>query len=212
MQQIKRDYEAFYAQGGWDYEPEREKRFLQDRVVTPLGLRPGARILDLGCGIGLFSGLFHELDFEAVGVDLSPTGIAHARKHHPGPTFLNLDAAQALDHFEPASFDMVYIRGMSWYHYELDGVNKLGIDVPAWTAEFCSLVKPGGVFLLQIKTDMTGAQPEAGVHHNRVSQFRALFAPLGNTVLVTDWDGRPLVSDADGEASGRNIIIAARLP
>ncbi len=39
-----------------------------------------------------------------------------------------------------------------------------------------------------------------------------LFAPLGEIVLVTDWDGRPLADNRDGQASGRSIVIATRKP
>ena len=210
MQTLKRDYEAFYSQGGWDYDPELERAFLKERLIDPLGLKPGAKLLDLGCGIGLFAGLFHDWGFDVVGADQSPAGIAHAKAHYPGPEFLQCDAAEVVERFAPGSFDVIFVRGMSWYHYELDGVNKHGIDVPAWTRRFFELLVPGGIFILQIKTDFTGTKPAEGVYHCKVSEFVALFAPLGEIVLLTDWAGTALETDEDGLRSGKKVIIATR--
>ena len=72
------------------------------------------------------------------------------------------------------------------------------------------MLAPNGHFILQIKTDFSGRRPESGVYHLEVDEFRRHFAPFGEIRLVTDWDGRPLASNADGAASGRNIVIATR--
>ncbi len=207
---LTRDYEAFYSEGGWTYDADTERAFLEQRIIAPLGLAPGARLLDFGCGIGLFAGLFHELGFTVTGVDLSAAGIAHAQAHHPGPAFLNLDGDAALARFAPASFDVVYVRGMSWYHYELDGVNKHGVDVPQKTAALFERLVPGGHFILQIKTDFSGRRPEEGVYHLKRDAFVRHFEPHGDIRLVTDWNGVALASDADGERSGAKIIIATQ--
>lgn len=207
---LKRDYDKFYAEGGWNFDIERERRFLRDRIISPLGLRAGGRVLDLGCGMGHFSNLFHEAGFEVVGLDRSEAGIAHASSTYPGPEFVHADADAVFDRFPPESLDVVFIRGMSWYHYELNEPNKHGVDVPEKTRRLFRLLVPDGHFILQIKTDFSGARPSEGVYHLEVDEFRRLFAPLGEIVLVTDWDGTPLADNRDGAASGRNIVIATR--
>lgn len=207
---LTKDYEAFYADGGWRYDYNRERDFLKDRIIAPLELRTGMRLMDLGCGMGLFSSLFHELGFDVTGVDRSQTGIANANAKFPGPEFICTDASEIMERFEPESFDILYIRGMSWYHYEQTTVNKHGVDVPERTRDFFRLLVPGGIFILQIKTDFTGSRPPAGVHHNAVDDYVGLFDPLGEIVLLTDWDGTPLKTNKDGEMSGKNVIIATR--
>ncbi|SOD73003.1 methyltransferase family protein [Jatrophihabitans sp. GAS493] len=44
-------------------------------------------VLDLGCGPGYWSGYLYSLGVDVTGVDLVPEFIAHARTHHPGPTY-----------------------------------------------------------------------------------------------------------------------------
>ena len=195
---LKRDYNKFYTKGGWNFDIERERKFISERLVDPLGLRAGSRILDLGCGMGHFSHLLHEAGFDVTGLDRSEAGIAHARTSYPGPAFLNADAEEVFERFAPESLDVVFVRGMSWYHYELNETNKHGVDVPEKTRRLFGLLVPGGHFILQIKTDFSGARPEEGVYHLEVDEFRRLFAPLGEIVLVTDWDGTPLADNRDG--------------
>jgi SAM-dependent methyltransferase len=52
-----------------------------DRTAAALTLRPGARLLDAGCGTGQFALAFAARGIEVVAVDLSPAMLAHARRH-----------------------------------------------------------------------------------------------------------------------------------
>jgi len=212
QQGLTRDYEAFYADGGWKYDRDREFQFLKDRIIDPLGLQPGQKLLDFGCGMGLFAGLFHEHGFEVTAVDLSPEGIANGKANFPDVAYHNMDGNGVFDLVAPESLDVIFVRGMSWYHYELNSVNKHGVDVPAKTRALFGLLKPGGHFILQIKTDFTGTRPAEGVYLLEVDEFVRHFEPLGDIRLVTDWAGTPLKTNEDGRASGKKIIIATQKP
>ena len=48
-------------------------------MVATLGLEAGARVLDLGCGPGLYSIALAERGLDVTGVDLSASSVAHAR-------------------------------------------------------------------------------------------------------------------------------------
>jgi SAM-dependent methyltransferase len=52
-----------------------------ERTAAALALRPGARLLDAGCGTGQFALAFAARGLEVVGVDLSPAMLARARRH-----------------------------------------------------------------------------------------------------------------------------------
>jgi SAM-dependent methyltransferase len=51
-----------------------------DHLVTALEVTPGSRILDLGCGPGLYATQFARRGLLVTGVDLSPVSVTHARK------------------------------------------------------------------------------------------------------------------------------------
>ncbi|GIF04866.1 class I SAM-dependent methyltransferase [Actinoplanes siamensis] len=53
-----------------------------DIIGRHLTIRPG-RVLDLGCGPGHLTGHLRSLGVDAVGVDMVPEFIAHARATHP---------------------------------------------------------------------------------------------------------------------------------
>jgi SAM-dependent methyltransferase len=57
---------------------ERERQLVW--LWAKLGLQPGARVLDLTCGPGLYAVALAERGAEVVGVDFGPASIAHARQ------------------------------------------------------------------------------------------------------------------------------------
>ena len=64
-----------------------------DFVVDHLGLTPGARVLDVGCGPGRHAHELARRGIEVHGVDISETFVELARADAPsGATFERLDA------------------------------------------------------------------------------------------------------------------------
>jgi ubiquinone/menaquinone biosynthesis C-methylase UbiE len=49
-------------------------------IIRQLGLRPGQRVLDLGCGPGLYCERLARRGLEVVGIDFSPRSIEHAQQ------------------------------------------------------------------------------------------------------------------------------------
>lgn len=203
-------YNGFYSKGGWKYNSWWQKRLLNKTIIKPLKLQRGSKILELGCGMGIHSHLLHQLGFKVVGVDVSEIGIDYAKKNFSGPSFFNLDAANLSSEFEYESFDIILIRGMSWYHYELNGENKHGVNVPDCTKDFFRFLAPQGLFILQIKTDFSGSRPADKVHNNKLQDYVDLFSPLGKVIYISDWKGKVINNEKDAEKSKKNIIIATQ--
>lgn len=60
------------------------------RLVDFIGqhLRPGSRLLDLGCGPGLYTSLLAERHIDVTGIDINEASIEYAREKQPGLRYL----------------------------------------------------------------------------------------------------------------------------
>ncbi|HWP33803.1 MAG TPA: methyltransferase domain-containing protein [Solirubrobacterales bacterium] len=65
-------------------------------AIELLGLRPGDRVLDAGCGLGRFVAALAAQGIDAWGVDISEIAIAEAKRAYPGPTYLVADLMKPL--------------------------------------------------------------------------------------------------------------------
>lgn len=82
------------------------------RLVDAM-VRPGARILDAGCGQGRVGAVLHARGHQVVGVDADAQLIEAARTDHPGPVWLVADLSE-LDLSAagvPEPFDAVVAAG-----------------------------------------------------------------------------------------------------
>jgi SAM-dependent methyltransferase len=84
------------------------------RVLLDAGLRPGMRVADLGCGVGMTTSLLAELvgpSGQVVGIDFSGAQLAQARERLHGSANVRFVEASATDTgLPPESFDLVYSR------------------------------------------------------------------------------------------------------
>ena len=96
------------------------------------------RVLDLGCGPGQWTAHLHALGVDVAGVDLVPDFVAHARAHHPGPTF-RLGSMTELD--EP---DHSLAGILSWY----STIHLPPDELDAVLAGFRRLLRPDGVLVI----------------------------------------------------------------
>ncbi|PYI93052.1 MAG: SAM-dependent methyltransferase [Verrucomicrobia bacterium] len=101
-------------------------------------LRPGLRVLDVGCGNGYLCGKFLELGASVVGVDLSVEGIQLARGKYPGARFELIGADEdILGKLNEDPFDLVVSTEVVEHLYR-----------PRLWANACfAALKPGGRFI-----------------------------------------------------------------
>ncbi|WP_329490518.1 methyltransferase domain-containing protein [Kitasatospora sp. NBC_01246] len=106
---------AFFASraAGWDAKfPDDGPRY--DAAVATLGLRPGGRVLDAGCGTGRALPPLRAAvgpDGLVLGVDVTPEMLREAGAHHPGTAALLLADCARLP-LPDAALDAVFAAGL----------------------------------------------------------------------------------------------------
>ncbi|ACV68308.1 class I SAM-dependent methyltransferase [Desulfohalobium retbaense] len=129
----KTDFDSLSAQAHW------------------AGLRPGMRVLDVGCGAGITTKMLSKLVGESgscLGIDASPERIEHARNLYSGPgiSFLQANIYAPLDYLPP--FDFIWVRFFLEYHQQ-------GAATIVHRLKKC--LRPGGILcLIDLDNNCTG--------------------------------------------------------
>jgi 2-polyprenyl-3-methyl-5-hydroxy-6-metoxy-1,4-benzoquinol methylase len=100
-------------------------------------LRPGLRVLDIGCGDGLFTGEIAAAGASVIGADVAEAALERARRRHPGLTFTRVELDGPLP-FADTSFELV------WASEVIEHVS----DTARWLSELRRVSAPNGVLLL----------------------------------------------------------------
>ena len=161
----------------WEAQAERDARSGDrarelDRMEHALALRPGARVLDAGCGTGQYAIAFAERGYRVTAVDLAPEMIERARKraeaHGVEVEWRVGDIGRLSDPL--AVYDAIHARG----------VLHLVPDVPGTLREFRRVLVPGG----RLFASVPGALSPIYRHAWR----RFLDPPEVGTNLMTPWE------------------------
>ncbi len=126
-----------WADEGRDAELEQDHGDVVRQVLERLKIRPGERILDLGCGNGWATRLLARANagVQAIGVDASPRMIARAEALHSLTIRARYDHASFEDlHFRDGEFDRVF--SMEALYYAGDLARSIG--------ECFRVLRPGG--------------------------------------------------------------------
>jgi trans-aconitate methyltransferase len=105
-----------------------------ESVLELLEVKPGERILDLGCGTGHLTKQIQEQGAEVIGIDASPEMIEKARESYADIPFEVADARNF--HFDEP-FDAVFTNATLHWIHDTHGVIKSVYNV----------LKPGGRFV-----------------------------------------------------------------
>jgi len=149
------------------------------------------RILDAGCGPGLWTSFLHDGGRDVLGIDLSERFVAHARARHPHLEFLH-------GSFEEIPLPDASLGGvLAWYSL----IHTPPAQVPAILAEFSRVLAPGGRILIGV---FDGIPCEPFPHAITTAYFWSpealgeLLENAGLTVAAVEQRGRE-----PGEASTR---------
>jgi len=142
---------------------------LIDSFARLSNLAAGAKVLDVGCGSGIFTHLLHHRGYAATGLDISPKLLDLARRKYPDIVFIEGDVENLP--FDDASADGVLLSGI---------VHHLP-DPRQCAAEVYRVLRPGGRF---VAFDPNRANPFMYLYRDPTS-------PLYSSIGVTE-NERPM--------------------
>src|ERR1700687_3298717 len=157
-------FDAHAAADDYNVFSEAANARLIDRFVRLTGLKPGACVIDLGCGSGIFTYLLNQRGYDVAGLDISPKLLELARRKYPDLQFDEGDV-EALP-YKDASVDGVLLSGL---------VHHLP-DAGRCAAEVRRVLKPKGRF---VAFDPNPADPFMYPYRDRSSPF---YSSVGVTV------------------------------
>jgi ubiquinone/menaquinone biosynthesis C-methylase UbiE len=137
------------------FSPATNERLI-DNFVRLSGLQAGARVVDLGCGSGVFTNVLHRRGYQCVGIDLSPNLIAIARANFNGIEFRTGDIERLP--LPDSSFDGVLLSGVLHHLPERSRC----------AAEVFRILRPGGKF---VAFDPNRMNPFMYLYRDRPSPF-----------------------------------------
>jgi ubiquinone/menaquinone biosynthesis C-methylase UbiE len=110
-------------------------RLKEDAVLRMLDIRPGDRVLDVGCGNGFFTGRFRDFGVRPYGVEFSPESLSVANRNSPG--YYAAASAEAIP-FRDKFFDKILFSDVI-EHLEDDNIG---------VAEIARVTRKGGVVVV----------------------------------------------------------------
>ncbi len=130
-----------------DYRKSKQN-FFNDKIDWPavktlIGNVKGKKVLDVGCGSGIYSRVLQKEGAIVSGIDISRALLKIARKECPNIEFRLADASKIP--YKNSTFDIAY--GSLMMHYIKDWHKPL--------KEICRVLKPGGKFIFSINNPVT---------------------------------------------------------
>jgi ubiquinone/menaquinone biosynthesis C-methylase UbiE len=149
-------FDSHGAEEAYDvFSPATNERII-DTFVRLSGLPSGARVVDLGCGSGVFTHLLQRRGYRSSGVDLSSKLLEIARAKFSNIEFIEGDVERLP--FPDASFDGVFLSGVL-HHLP---------DRSHCAAEVFRILRPGGKF---VAFDPNRMNPFRYIYRDRSSPF-----------------------------------------
>jgi SAM-dependent methyltransferase len=154
----------------YHHHPEYERAFVR-ALLSKHHVRPGSRLIDLGCGNGFYSNAFSECGLRVTAVDLSDAIIDYARRTRPEPVDWIAGDAFSLP-FEN-EFDYAFCHFFTFFNAsdQLSAFADYGRAMMRY-------LKPGGTLWFVWHTDLTAVRLPAdrfSIMNFTIPQLESLF-------------------------------------
>lgn len=166
-EELEGDIRSVGNRGKSPEENEADYRIKTGKLVSTLrrelAITRGKRVLDLGCGTGLYASALTNLGIRYTGVDVSPIALAQARARCPAGQFIQSDILNL--HLPSRHFDAVMA---------IDVLCHLTEDA-AWQkviAVVADLVKRGAVGIIIDRIEAERVQYQDYVLHRTFAEYR----------------------------------------
>lgn len=182
MSEIKDSYNTkyekddFFAYREWLFNP------YITSLISIMGLKQEASILDVGCRQGFFSCLFRKSGMRVVGVDISETGIQMAQTNYGylGIEFITGDIAE----MPSSQFDCVFTRSCSIYNTDDFPMNH------QFTERLLQFTKKGGFFIFSYNTNFSPKKKSQTWRYHTLNDVQQHFSsyPCKEIFFITKID------------------------
>lgn len=134
-----------------------------DAALEEVGLElPGVRVLDAGCGTGVYSEHYAAAGADVVGVDLSLEGLRTTREHGVRSA-LSVASLSALP-FPDRRFDLTHVFSVL-YHVVVDAQWRASLG------EVSRVTRPGGILLMRIEWVESASRISEHVKHRSKDDY-----------------------------------------
>ena len=186
LEQEWRAYDEYYTDQNLSnpyfyHKPKKEGRFL-DSLMARFGILPNQRILDIGCGNGFYSWLFHQRGLQVTGVDRSAKAIDYCQKTY-GPA-CNWICGDAFGLNQPRHFDYAFCF---WFMYfnAFEDLRQAENDAN----RLMGYLRPGGTLFFLWHSDLTAVRlpPDRfSVMNYTIPQLKQLFSGYSTEAYAID--------------------------
>ncbi|MEQ8525109.1 class I SAM-dependent methyltransferase [Gracilimonas sp.] len=192
-------YEEFYKDRDWSNQYIKVKYQVQSylNVVNLTSTVQVKKVLDIGCGTGIYTKIFNDLGYDCRGIDFANSAIEKAKTQFPDCDFLQHDATniQIQD-----KFDMLFVSGFSPFNTtNFEATQQI---INRWS----SCLEDEGVIFILGRTDFSGMESSSGWFYHTHDQIKTMFAhpdfsmktyfayPLFRYLVLTPLLKKPIMS------------------
>ena len=196
--EIKNLYDEFYKNRDFKRYSVSEKYFIKS-LISNYDIQTGSKILDLGCGTGKYTNLFSEYGMNAVGIDISKTGIVLAKKRFPNLQFFVGDVENL--GFAAESFNVIFCSGLSLF-------NETNLDnLLPFVSYLLSFITKNGLFIFVKTTRLTNkfSKNKTRLDYS-LESYISFFKKLKNIVMVSATATYPQVFPLIGKLGFSSFI------
>lgn len=163
---------VYYQKNYFQYKESLFSSYIKG-LVAQADLKIGSTLLDVGCGQGFFSYLFHKCGIRVIGIDISETAIFLAQRIY-GNLGIEFIIGDIMNLNFKRKFDCVFTRSFSLYNTHDFPMKHDVTDI------LLSHVKNGGTFIFAYNTKLSKSKESKYWIYHTFNDVKKHFSCYGN--------------------------------